>query len=73
MNVSELAELLYDHLFGFFDMSKNLMSDQNTLFISKFWSSLCYYLETKCRLLTVYHLQMNEQMKHQNQILKHYL
>ncbi len=73
MNAFKLVKLLYDCLFDFFDMSKNLMSDQNILFISKFWSSLCYYLEAKHRLLIAYYLQTDRQTEHQNQILKHYL
>ncbi len=73
IDASELAELMYNCFISFLDMSQNLMSDWDILFTSKFWLSFCYYLSTKCKLFITYHLQTDDQIKHQNQILKHYL
>jgi len=73
MDAPELAELLYDRVICFLGMPKNLVSDRDTLFTSKFWSSLCHYLGAKRRLSTAYHPQTDGQTERQNQIVEHYL
>lgn len=68
-----LAELLYERFFTLYETLKTLVFNQEFLFISKFWSSLCFFLDVRRRLLIAYYSQMNDQMKRQNQMFKHYL
>ena len=73
IDAPELAELLLVHLNAFVGMPRNLVSDRGSLFTSKFWSSLCYYLGSKRKLSTAFHPQTDGQTERQNQILEHYL
>jgi transposase InsO family protein len=73
IDAPELAELMYDRFVSFLGMPQNLVSDRDTLFTSKFWSSLCYYLGAKRKLSTAYHPQTDGQTERQNQTLEHYL
>ena len=50
-----------------------IMTDQGSLFTSKFWSLLCYFLDIKRRLSTTFHLQTDGQTKRQNSTIKAYL
>ena len=59
IDISELAELIYNHFISLLNMSQNLMSDQNILFTSKFWLSFYYYLSIKYKLFITYYLQIN--------------
>ena len=54
-------------------MLKNLINDHTSLFISKFWSMLYYYLKVKCRLSITFYSQTDEQTEYQNQMLEYYL
>ena len=49
------------------------MSNCGLLFISKFWSHLCYYLSIRLKYSIVFRSQTNEQTEHQNQTLEQYL
>ena len=73
INMSELIILLINNIITWYKMLKNLISNCASLFISKFWLILCYYLKAKCRLSIIFHSQIDEQTEHQNQMLKHYL
>ncbi len=55
---------------GFPDL---IINDQGLVFISKFWSSLCYFFKIKQRLFTTFHPQINSQIKRQNSTLGIYL
>ena len=50
-----------------------IVTDRDMLFISKFWSSLCYFLNIKRRLSTTFHSQIDSQTKRQNNIIEAYL
>jgi hypothetical protein len=73
IDAPELAELMLERLNGEFGMPKNLVSDRGSLFTSKFWSTLCYYLGARRRLSTAFHPQTDGQTERQNQTLEHYL
>ena len=64
INMSELTILLIDNIATWYEMSKNLINDCASLFISKFWSILCYYLKMKYRFNTAFHSQTDEQTEH---------
>ena len=49
------------------------MTDRGSLFTSKFWSLLCYFLVIKRRLSSTFHPQIEGQTKRQNSIMEAYL
>ena len=51
----------------------SIITDWGSLFKSKFWSLLCYFLETKRKLSTAFHLQTNGWIERQNSTVKIYL
>ena len=51
----------------------SIVSDRGSVFISNYWSELCYHMKIKQWLSTAFHPQTDDQMKWQNQTLKHYL
>ncbi len=55
------------------ELSDEIILNKDKLFTSKFWKFLMNQLEIHHKLLTAYHLQMNEQIKRMNQTLKQYL
>ena len=57
INMLELTIFLINNIATQYEMSKNLINDHASLFISKFWSTLCYYLKAKHRLSITFHLQ----------------
>jgi hypothetical protein len=56
IDIEGLAKLLFDSLVQFFTMPKHVISDQGSLFTSKFWGTICHYLGVKCKLSTAFHL-----------------
>jgi hypothetical protein len=73
MDAPEFAETFLERICGNFGMPKNIVSDRGSIFTSKFWSSLCFYLGAKRRLSTAFHPQTDGQTERQNQTLEHYL
>ncbi len=55
------------------ELSDEIILNRNKLFTLKFWKFLMNQLEIHHKLSTAYHLQIDEQMKRMNQILKQYL
>ena len=51
----------------------SIVSDRGSVFTSKFWSSLCYFLGIKRRLSTVFHPQTDGQTERQNSTMEAYL
>ncbi len=49
------------------------MNNWDSVFSSKFWSSLYYFLEIKWKLSTTFHPQTDSQTKSQNSKIKAYL
>ena len=54
-------------------MPNSIVSDRGSVFTSKFWSSLCYFLSIKRRLSTAFHPQTNGQTEWQNSTMETYL
>ena len=50
-----------------------ILIDQGSFFTSKFWFSLCYFLEIKQKLFIAFHPQRNGKTERQNSIIKAYL
>ena len=68
-----LAEVILDVVVRHHGLPDSIVSDRGSLFTSKFWSSLCYFLGIKRRLSTAFHPQTNGQTERQNSTMKAYL
>ena len=51
----------------------SIVSDHGSVFILKFWFSLCYFFKIKQKLSMAFHPQTNGQIKRQNSIIEAYL
>ncbi len=72
INVSGLAEVIIKAVVWHHDLPDSIVSDRDSVFISKVWSSLCYFLEIKQRLSTTFHSQTDGQTKRQNSTIEAY-
>ena len=52
------------------DIPDSIVSDWGSVFMSTFWSAMCYHLKVCRRLLTAFHLQTDSQMEWQNLTLE---
>ena len=73
INASGLAKVIIDMIMQHHGVPESIVIDQSLLLISKFWSSLCYFIETKKKLSIAFYSQTNGQTKRQNNIIKLYL
>ena len=67
-----LAKVILDMVVRYHGLPDSIMSDKGSLFTSKFWSSLCYFLDIKWRLSTAFHPQTDGQTKRQNNTIEEY-
>ena len=68
-----LAEVIIDIVVRYHGVPDSIITDRGSLFTSKFWSSLCYFLGIKRRLSTAFHPQTNGQTERQNTTMEAYL
>ena len=68
-----LAKVIIDVVVRYHGLPDSIITDWSSLFTSKFWSSLCYFLGIKRRLSTAFHPQTNGQTERQNSTMKAYL
>ena len=73
INASGLAKVILDVVIWYHGLPNSIVTDRNSLFTSKFWSSLCYFLKIKRRLSTTFHPQTDGQTKRQNNTIEAYL
>ncbi len=73
IDVSDLAEVIIDMVVQHYGVLKSIVTNWGLLFISKFWSSLCYFLRIKKKLFTTFYPQTDGQTKRQNTMMKAYL
>ena len=73
IDASGLAEVIVDVVVRHHGLPDSIMSDRGSLFTSKFWSSLCYFLSIKKRLSTAFHPQTDGQTDRQNSRMEAYL
>src|SRR5438876_9342725 len=69
----QLAELFCNKIIKQYGTLRSIVTDRGSIFTSKYWSTLCYYMKAKHKLSTAFHPQTDGQTEHQNQILEHYL
>ena len=67
-----LAKVIIDVVVRHHGLSDSIVTDQGSLFTSKFWLLLCYFLGIKQRLSTAFHPQTDGQTKRQNSIIEAY-
>ena len=68
-----LAEVIIDVVVRHHGLPDSIVTDRGSLFTSKFWSSLCYFLGIKRRLSTAFHPQTDGQTEQQNSTMEAYL
>ncbi len=73
INVPGLAKVIIDIVVHHHGVPESIITDQGSLFTSKFWSSLCYFLGMKWKLFTAFHPQTYGQTEKQNSTMEAYL
>ena len=56
-NASQIAELMFEHIYKAHGLPKNIISDRDVLFTSAFWSRLHKLIGTRLRMSSAYHPQ----------------
>jgi hypothetical protein len=69
----ELAKIIFDHVMLKYDASKDVVSNREFVFMSAYWTDICYHMKMKRRLNIVFYSQIDDQTERQNQNLKHFL
>ncbi len=68
-----LAEVIINVIVRHHGVPESIITDRGSLFTSKFWSSLCYFLGIKRKLSTAFHPQTDGQTERQNSTMEAYL
>ena len=68
-----LAKVILDVIIRHHGLSDSIITDGDPLFTSKFWSSLCYFLDIKQRLSTAIHSQTDGQTERRNSTMEAHL
>ena len=68
-----LARVIIDVVVCHHGLPDSIVTNRGLFFTSKFWSSLCYFLDIKRRLSTAFYPQTDGQTKRQNSIMEAYL
>ena len=68
-----LVEVILNIVVRYHGLPDSIISNRGSVFTSKFWSFLCYFLSIKRRLSTAFYLQTDGQTEWQNSIMEAYL
>ena len=68
-NASQLAELMFEHVYKLHGLPKNIISDRDVLFTSTFWKQLHRLIGTKLRLSSAYHPQSDGSTERANRTI----
>ena len=68
-NASQLAELMFEHIYKLHGLPKNIISDRDVLFTSTFWGQLHRLIGTKLRLSSAYHPQSDGSTERANRTI----
>ena len=68
-----LAEVIINVVVRHYGLPDSIVTDRGSLFTSKFWSSLCYFLGIKRKLSTAFYPQTDGQTERQNSTIEAYL
>ena len=69
----DIARLFLDNVYRYHGLPDDIVSDQGTQFVSKFWRSFFDILKVEIKLSLAFHPQTDGQMKRVNQVLEQYL
>ncbi len=73
MKVEEAINCFYAHVWKHHDLLEFFVSDQDTQFIFNVWKHMCKMLKINIKLSTMYHSEIDDQIKRINAVMKHYL
>ncbi len=73
IDIPGLAEVIIDMIVHYHRVPESIVTDQGSLFTSKFWSLLCYFLDIKKKLSTAFHPQIDGRTEWQNSTMEAYL
>ncbi len=73
IDAPDLVEVIINVVVHYHGVPELIVTDWYLLFISKFWSSLYYFLGIKRKLSTAFHPQTDGQTQRQNSIIEAYL
>ena len=68
-----LTEIFMRKIIKLHNIFASVITDRNTIFTSKFYSTLIYCLKIKHKLSTIFHSQIDDQTKKLNAFIKQYL
>ena len=68
----ELTKFFINMILKNYSLSTFLITNCRFLFMSSYWLSFYYQLKINQKLSTAFYFQINDQIEHQNQILKYY-
>ena len=72
INAPGFAEVIINMIVRYHGLLDSIVSDRKSLFTSKFWSLLCYFLGIKQKLSTAFYPQTDGQTKRQNNTMEAY-
>ena len=61
LTIIKWAELFFEKIALRYEISSDIVIDRDNLFISAFWSEICYHVKMKRRLSIIFHSQTNDQ------------
>ena len=73
IDIPELAEVILDVIVWHYGLPNSIVTDKSSLFTSKFWSLLYYFLGIKQKLSNAFYSQTDSQTKRQNSTMEAYL
>ena len=73
MEIEEVTECFYVHVWKHHDLPESLMFDRGTQFTFDIWQHLYQMLKINVKLFTAYHPETNKQTEKVNAVIKHYL
>ena len=68
-NASQLAELMFEHVYKLHGLPKNIVSDRDVLFTSTFWKRLHNLIGTKLKMSSAYHPQSDGSTERANRTI----
>ena len=72
IDVAQLTKVFSEEIVLRFNISNEIVSDNDSVFTSAFWSTIYFYARIRRRLSSAFHSQTNELIERQNQLLEHY-
>ena len=72
MNIKEIINFFYAHVWKHHDLSKFFVFDRNTQFIFDVWEHLCKILKIDVKLFIAYHSKIDDQIERVNVVMKYY-